>query len=117
MQERLDQEEPDVKAHSHGDEVNPNRHRSVRGKGVGGYGYVVKGLPQNQPTVKTAHENLVLQIIISAVNDNPKYLDSNDCQLWLDTLDINNSDAFKRALVMTDGKVLDKRYIAERMDS
>jgi len=117
MQERLDQEEPEKEAHSYGDEKNPNQHRSVRGRGVRGYGHVVKGLPQNQPPVKTAHENLVLQIIISAVNDNPKYLDSNDCQLWLDTLDIDNSEAFKRALLMTDGKVLNKRYIAERMDS
>lgn len=117
MQERLDQEEPDVKAHSHGDENHPNLHRPVRGRGVRGYGHVTKGMPQNKPDVKTAHENLVLQVIISAVSDSPTYLDSDDCQLWLDTLDIDNPEAFKRALLMTDGKVLDKRYIAERMDS
>lgn len=72
--------------------------------------------PNGEATLKVAHENLILSVIISALDEDPGYIDTADCNHWLDTIGLNGNEGVKDALLATGGKVNDKRYIAERME-
>lgn len=72
--------------------------------------------PQGEAELQVAHENFVLSILISALNDNPAYAESDSCRVWLDAIGVKDQEAVKDALLSTGGKVKDKRYIAERME-
>ena len=72
--------------------------------------------PNGEATLQVAHENLILSVIIAAVDDDPGYIDTADCSHWLDTIGLNDNEGVKDALLATGGKVNDKRYIAERME-
>lgn len=72
--------------------------------------------PNGEANLQIAHENLILSVIISALDDDPGYIDTDDCNHWLDTIGLNNNEGVKDALLATGGKVNDKRYIAERME-
>jgi len=72
--------------------------------------------PNGEDSVQIAHENLILSILISALDEDPGYIETADCRHWLDTIGLNDSEAVKDALLATGGKVTDKRYIAERME-
>ena len=63
-----------------------------------------------------AWENFCLQVIITALEDDPTYIHTSDCQIWLDRAGVDNTDTVKDALVVTQGKIKDKRYINERME-
>ena len=69
-----------------------------------------------EATLQIAHENLILSVIISALDEDPGYLDTADCNHWLDTIGLKDNEGVKDALLATGGKVNDKRYIAERME-
>ena len=69
-----------------------------------------------EATLKVAHENLILSVIISALDEDPGYIDTADCNHWLDTIGLNGNEGVKDALLATGGKVNDNRYIAERME-
>jgi len=65
---------------------------------------------------KPQHENLVLQVILNAVNDEGMdYLDTDAGREWMDLIGIN-ADVAKLALEATEGKVKDIRYINEHLD-
>lgn len=70
----------------------------------------------NRDDLATAWENLCLQVIITALDDEPDYINTSDCRTWLDRAGVDYSDTIKNALVTTQGKVNDKRYINERME-
>tara|TARA_B100000745_G_scaffold135559_1_gene88553 strand:- start:694 stop:933 length:240 start_codon:yes stop_codon:yes gene_type:complete len=72
--------------------------------------------PNGEDTVQVAHENLILSILISALDEDPGYIETADCRHWLDTIGLKDSEGVKDALLATGGKVNDKRYIAERME-
>jgi hypothetical protein len=72
--------------------------------------------PNGEANLQIAHENLILSILISALDDDPGYIETADCKHWLDTIGLNNNEGVKDALLATGGKVKDKRYIAERME-
>ena len=72
--------------------------------------------PNGEATLQVAHENLILSVIIAALDDDPGYIDTADCSHWLDTIGLNDNEGGKDALLATGGKVNDKRYIAERME-
>ena len=67
-------------------------------------------------TLAIAWENFCLQIIIVALEDDPTYINTSDCQMWLDRAGVDNHETVKDALVVTQGKIKDKRYINERME-
>ena len=65
---------------------------------------------------KAQHENLNLQIILNAVNDEgADYLDTDSGQEWLGIIGISPEVA-KQALAITEGSVKDIRYINEHLD-
>jgi len=70
----------------------------------------------NRGELSIAWENFCLQIIITALEDDPTYINTSDCMVWLDRAGVENTDTVKNALVTTQGKVKDKRYINERME-
>ena len=70
----------------------------------------------NRDELAVAWENFCLQVIITALEDDPTYIDTSDCMVWLDRAGVENHDTVKDALVATQGKVKDKRYINERME-
>ena len=72
--------------------------------------------PTGEATLQIAPENLILSVIISALDEDPGYIDTADCSHWLDTIGLNDNEGVKDALLATGGKVNDKRYIAERME-
>ena len=72
--------------------------------------------PNGEATLQVAHENLILSVIIAALDDDPGYIDTADGSHWLDTIGLNDNEGVKDALLATGGKVNDKRYIAERME-
>ena len=62
------------------------------------------------------HENLILQIILNAINDDGiDYLDTDAGQEWLGLIGISPEIA-KQALEITDGSVKNIRYINEHLD-
>ena len=63
-----------------------------------------------------AWENFCLQVVITALEDDPTYIDTSDCMVWLDRAGVDNHETVKDALAATQGKVNDKRYINERME-
>ena len=70
----------------------------------------------NRDELSIAWENFCLQVIIIALEDDPAYINTSDCGIWLDRAGVDNPDTVKNALVTTQGKVKDKRYINERME-
>jgi len=72
--------------------------------------------PNGEANLKVAHENLILSILISALDDDPGYIETADCHHWMDTIGVADNESIKDALLATGGKVEDKRYIAERME-
>ena len=70
----------------------------------------------NREELAVAWENFCLQVIITALEDDPAYINTSDCGIWLDRAGVDNHDTVKDALVATQGKVKDKRYINERME-
>jgi hypothetical protein len=65
---------------------------------------------------KAQHENLILQIILNAINDEGvDYLDTDSAQEWMGLLGLNPEVA-KQALEITEGAVKDIRYINEHLD-
>jgi len=71
----------------------------------------------NRGELATAWENFCLQVIITALDDDPTYINTSDCQIWLDHAGVDNPDIVKNALAVTKGKVNDKRYINERLEA
>ena len=62
------------------------------------------------------HENLILQIILNAINDEgADYLDTDSGQEWLGLIGIKPEIA-KQALTITEGLVKNIRYINEHLD-
>ena len=62
------------------------------------------------------HANLIIQIILNALNDEGiEYLDSDAGQTWMDAIGIS-PQFIKDALALTDGKVKNIRYINEHLD-
>ena len=43
----------------------------------------------DNPNLKRNVDNLVCQIILDAISDNPNYLETDDGKYWLDALDVN----------------------------
>ena len=70
----------------------------------------------NRGELSIAWENFCLQVIITALEDDPTYINTSDCTIWLDRAGVDNHETVKDALVATQGKVKDKRYINERME-
>jgi len=70
----------------------------------------------NRNDLATAWENLCLQVIITALDEEPDYINTSDCQTWLDRAGIDYPDAIKNALAATQGKINYKRYINERIE-
>jgi hypothetical protein len=70
----------------------------------------------NRVEFAIAWENFCLQVIITALEDDPTYINTEDCMMWLDYAGVDNPDVVKNALVTTQGKINDKRYINERME-
>ena len=70
----------------------------------------------NRDELAIAWENFCLQVIIIALEDDPTYIDTSDCGIWLDRAGVENHDTVKDALITTQGKINDKRYINERME-
>jgi len=70
----------------------------------------------NREELAIAWENFCLQVIITSLEDDPAYINTSDCEIWLDRAGVDNPDTVKDALVTTQGKVKDKRYINERME-
>ena len=70
----------------------------------------------NRDELAVAWENFCLQVIITALEDDPAYINTSDCGIWLDRAGVDNHEMVKDALVATQGKVKDKRYINERME-
>ena len=70
----------------------------------------------NRDELAVAWENFCLQVIITALEDDPAYINTSDCEIWLNRAGVDNHDTVKDALVATQGKVKDKRYINERME-
>ena len=70
----------------------------------------------NRDELAIAWENFCLQVIIVALEDDPTYINTSDCQIWLDRAGVDNTNTVKNALVTTQGQIKDKRYINERME-
>ena len=70
----------------------------------------------NREELAIAWENFCLQVIIIALEDDPDYINTSDCMIWLDRAGVDNHETVKDALVATQGKIKDKRYINERME-
>ena len=70
----------------------------------------------NRGELVIAWENFCLQVIITALEDDPTYINTSDCEIWLDRAGVDNHEMVKDALVTTQGKIKDKRYINERME-
>ena len=70
----------------------------------------------NREELAIAWENFCLQVIIIALEDDPDYINTSDCKMWLDRAGVDNHEMVKEALVTTQGKIKDKRYINERME-
>ena len=70
----------------------------------------------NRDELVIAWENFCLQVIIVALEDDPAYIDTSDCEIWLDRAGVEHPDTVKNALLTTQGKIKDKRYINERME-
>ena len=70
----------------------------------------------NRDELAIAWENFCLQVIITALEDDPTYINTSDCMVWLDRAGVENHDTVKDALIATQGKINDKRYINERME-
>ena len=65
---------------------------------------------------KAQHENLVLQIILNAINEEgADYLNTESGQNWLGLLGITTEVA-EEALKITEGSVKDIRYINEHLN-
>ena len=47
--------------------------------------------PNGEATLQVAHENLILSVIIAALDDDPGYIDTADCSHWLDTIGLNDN--------------------------
>jgi len=66
--------------------------------------------------LQTQYENLILQIILNAINDEGvEYLDSDTGRNWLASIELDSQVA-KNALTLTNGKIKDIRYINEHLD-
>ena len=70
----------------------------------------------HQEKLATAYENLCLQVVIEALADEPGYINTPDCQVWLNRAGVDDTELVQNALIATNGKINDKRYINERMD-
>ena len=71
----------------------------------------------NRGELAIAWENFCLQVIIVALEDDPTYINTSDCMIWLDRAGVDNHETVKDALVATQVKIKDKRYINERMEN
>ena len=63
-------------------------------------------------------DNLIVQVIAEALNDDSDYLNTDDGKFWLDLANIderriNNALNFK--MDNSDSKLVDTRYIMERL--
>ena len=70
----------------------------------------------NRDELAIAWENFCLQVVITALEDDPDYIHTSDCMIWLDRAGVDNPDTVKDALVATQGKIKDERNINERME-
>jgi hypothetical protein len=67
--------------------------------------------------IQIGHENLVLSILISALDDDPNYIDTADCKNWCTSIGLEDEETIKIALSQTNGKVNHKNYITEIRES
>jgi len=49
----------------------------------------------NRDELAVAWENFCLQVIITALEDDPAYINTSDCGIWLDRAGVDNHDTLK----------------------
>ena len=62
--------------------------------------------------------NLIVQVIAEALNDDSEYLETDDGKFWLDLGNINErriNNALNFKMDDSDSKLVDTRYIMERL--